>query len=202
MEEGLLQIHPNGGWRCALGAVTMSYKPDNRPMCITQTFRHASAVIKIKPAGTNGVIQADYFGVFTEDAARHLMPHARQESDKGRVLLVRIDRAVIAGDVSQAVKNAFSGSSIPGAVVVRPDQRQDMSAICSALSSLGTLRLVFLDHAKALAWADHLAAGLAAEEAARLRRGTPSLGRCDRLLAGCRIGEPANEQTEKTLLRR
>ncbi len=171
-------------------------------MCIVQTHRHESATIKTKPAGKNGVIQIDYFGIFTDSAALELVQKAREECERARVHIARIDRAVIACDVGAAVRKGFAGSMAPGAVVVRPDQRDLMLAICDELSASGALRLVFLDHARALAWADSLAADLARQEAVSRPRYMPLTEERDRLLVGCQKDVPANVPVVKSLLRR
>lgn len=163
-------------------------------MCIVQTFRHESATIKIKPAGKNGVVRVDYFGLFTASAAARLVPNARQECERARVHIARFDRAVIACDVKAAARQGFQGSSAPGAMVCRPDQYPEIAAMCSALSAAGALRLAFLDYSEALSWADHLAVGLARDESRSTHRYTPLTSEQDRLLVGCQKVQPANQQ--------
>lgn len=169
-------------------------------MCIVQTHRYKSASIKIHPVGQSGAIQVDYFGAFTEDAIEALTGKALEEVAKGRVMLVRLDRAVLAfKSMPEAARSRFMNRKIPGAVVCSPEQYEAVRAICSDLSSSGSLRLVFLDYSQALAWADGLASDLRKQEAKRMRRDAHELESLDRLLVGCHISEPANEQTAKTL---
>ena len=162
-------------------------------MCIVQTYRHKSAAIKIKPAGKNGVVQVDYFGLFTDAAASDLVQKAREECERALVHVARFDRAVITCDVRAAAREGFKGSYAPGAMVCRPDQYPEIAAMCAALSEAGILRLVFLNYLEALQWADRLAAGLLKEELQQMPHRMPLSEEHDRLLAGCQIAPPANE---------
>lgn len=167
-------------------------------MCIVQTYRHESAVIKTKPVGKNGLVQVDYFGMFTDAAAATLVQKAREECERARVHIARFDRAVITCDVKSVASKGFKGSRAPGAMVCRPDQFEEIAAMCSALSAAGALRLAFLDYSLALAWADALASDLSSQESALSLYAKHPLELSDRLLVGCRIAEPANERAVKT----
>lgn len=168
-------------------------------MCIVQTFRHESAAVKAHPAGKNGVVQVDYFGVFTDEAVENLVGKVVEEGARGRVIVLRIDRGIMAFTTMSAKARArFAGSKVPGAVVCRPDQYSTIAPICAELSAMGVLRLVFLDYFEAIAWADALAADFGTQQSARSPCGGPALEHSDRLLVGCRIAEPANDHTAKT----
>jgi hypothetical protein len=163
-------------------------------MCIVQTHRYESASIKAHPAGLHGVVQIDYFGVFSDEAAQRLMPLVRAECERGRVHLARVDRALIACDALAAARKAFAGSRVPGAVVCRPEQLPAMRVICSELSASGTLRLAFLDYAEAFEWADRLAIGLARDESRQRPEHIHLTEELDRLLVVCQKDQPANQQ--------
>jgi hypothetical protein len=165
-------------------------------MCIVQTHTHHSAKIKTKPVGNNGVVQVDYFGALAEGPAYKLIQKAGEECERARVHIARVDRAVIACDVKAVAREGFKGSTAPGAMVCRLDQYEDVSAMCSALSAAGALRLVFLDYSEALEWAEQLAVGLKRDELLSMRRCTPLSEERDRLLVVCRTEMPANQQMQ------
>lgn len=162
-------------------------------MCIVQTFTHGSATVKVKPAGKNGVVEVGYFGIFTDSAVDALIGRVVEEGARGRVLLVRMDRAIMAfTKMSEKARARFSKSRTPGCVVCRPDQMPIINSICDDLSASGVLRLVFREHSLALSWADRLAIGLEQEELALKPRGTPLSVERDRFLVGCQTETPAN----------
>lgn len=164
-------------------------------MCIVQTHRYKSASIKIHPVGQSGAIQVDYFGAFTEAAIEALTGKALEEVAKGRVMLVRLDRAVLAfKSMPEAARSRFMNRKIPGAVVCSPEQYEAVRAICSDLSSSGALRLVFLDYSEAFEWADRLAIGLARDESRQRPEHIHLTEELDRLLVVCQKDQPANQQ--------
>lgn len=148
------------------------------------------------------MIQVDYFGVFTDEAVENLVGRVVEEGARGRVIVIRMDRAIMAFRTFSAKARArFANCRVPGVVVCRPDQRGAIEAICGELSASGVLRVVFLDHSAALQWADRLAVGIQAEEAARMPNGKP-LHEQDRYLVGCQTAPPANERKLKTAVGR
>lgn len=154
-------------------------------------------MVKAHPVGTSGVVQVDYFGMFTEDAIEALTGKTLEEAGRGRVMLVRLDRAILAfKSMPEAARRRFVVNKIPGAVVCSPEQRGAVRAICSELSASGALRVVFLEYSDALRWAERLAAGLLKEELHQRPSKTPLREGQDRLLVGCRITPPANEPAE------
>lgn len=162
-------------------------------MCIIQTHRYESATVKSRPVGQSGVIQVDYFGMFTEASIEALTGKVLEEGARGRVMLVRLDRAIMAfNSIPPAARQRFMGHKIPGAVVCSPEQRDAVRAICSELSAVGALRVVFVDYQDALQWAERLAAGFLKEELRLRPSKTPLHEDQDRLLVGCRITPPAN----------
>lgn len=171
-------------------------------MCIVQTYRHQSATIKTRPVGKNGLVQVDYFGLFTDDAAARLVIKAREECEKARVHIARFDRAVLTCDVKTAAREGFKGSFAPGAMVCRLDQYEEMAAMCSLLSAAGALRLAFLDYSQALEWADHLAASQVRYESRQKHGRTHPIEELDRLLVVCQKDKPANQQMANRLASR
>lgn len=172
-------------------------------MCIVQTYTHESATIKAKPTGVNGVIQVDYFGLFTDAALDALLGRVLEEGARGRVMVIRMDRAMMAFTrMSARARERLTGSTVPGAVVVRPDQLEAISAICSELAESGVLRVVFHSHDRALSWANALAVDLAKAEEVSMPRCRPLSEERDRYLVGCQRAVPANEPVAKSLLRR
>jgi hypothetical protein len=139
--------------------------------------------------------------MFTEDAIEALTGKALEEASRGRVMLVRLDRAVLAfKSMPDAARLRFLSRKMPGAVVCNPEQYEAVRAICSDLSGAGALRVVFLDYSEALQWSERLAAGLLKEELRLRTSKTPLLEDQDRLLVGCRTTRPANDQA--SLVRR
>ncbi|CAM8658266.1 hypothetical protein MCEMIEM13_01502 [Comamonadaceae bacterium] len=168
-------------------------------MCIVQTHRHESAVIKSKPVGKHGLVQVDYFGMFTDAAAATLVKRAREECERAPVHIARFDRAVITCNVKAVASKGFKGSLAPGAMVCRPDQYEGIAAMCSALSAAGALRLVFLDYSEALDWAEHLAAGLMRHGLRQMPGRKHPIEEQDRLLVVCQKDKPANQQMANRL---
>ena len=171
-------------------------------MCIVQTFRHQSATIKTKPVGKNGLVQVDYFGLFSDAAAATILQKAREECERARVHIARFDRAVLTCDVRAVASQGFKGSNSIGAMVCRPDQFEEISAMCSLLSAAGALRLVFLDYSQALEWADHLAASQVRYESRQKHGRTHPIEELDRLLVVCQKDKPANQQMANRLASR
>ena len=137
----------------------------------------------------------DYFGVFTDEAVENLVGKVVEEGARGRVIVLRIDRGIMAfSKMSAKARARFAGSRVPGAVVCRPDQYSTIAPICDELSAAGVLRLVFLDHSEAVAWADRLAIGLARDELLLKPHCKPLSEEPDRLLVGCQKAQPANQQ--------
>jgi hypothetical protein len=163
-------------------------------MSIEKEHRHESAAIKTSTVGNSGVLLVDYTGVFTDGAAVELVRKAREECERARVHIARIDRAVIACDTGAAVRSGFDGSLAPGCVVVRPDQREMMRAICAELGFAGAIRLVFLDYSEALRWANGLAAGLLEQELHQQPQRRRDFVEHDRRGVACRKALPANSQ--------
>lgn len=162
-------------------------------MCIVQTFRHESAVLKVKPTCAPDVLHLDYFGVLSGATLGKLWREAANHGSNANALVIRIDRAVLAyQDMADIAESQFRWQQMPGAIVVRPDQEYEVREYCRQLASIGLLRLSFLEDELNLAyqWADRHAA-LYARQQSRRRPSRMQDGEMDRLLESCLATAPA-----------
>lgn len=70
-------------------------------------------------------------------------------------MLERVDKALlaIAGDFQQH-ELAYLKNTKPGAIVCRPDQYEEMVKFCRFVSSMGVIRVAFLDPNLAAQWVE------------------------------------------------
>ena len=162
-------------------------------MCIIQTFRHKSAVLKLKPTCLEDVLHLDYFGVLSGSTIGSLWREAANHGESANALVIRIDRAVLAyQDMAEIAESQFRWQQMPGAIIVRPDQECEVREYCRQLASIGLLRLSFLEDELDLAyqWADQQADLYARQKSRQRQQQTQASFGIDRFRVSCRKNEP------------
>ena len=163
-------------------------------MCIIQTFRHKSAVLKLKPTCLEDVLHLDYFGVLSGATIGYLWREAANHGEWANALVIRIDRAVLAyQDMAEIAESQFRWQEMPGAIVVRLDQEEQVREYCRQLASIGLMRLSFLEDELDLAyqWADRQAALYARQRSRQRPSSRPASDERDRFLESCQTNDQA-----------
>lgn len=91
-----------------------------------------------------GVARAEFSGVVTNESA-HAISRRFLDFAKGYPTLERIDTAITAFNrITPLNKLTYMRGSLPGFIVVRPDQLEDSLAYAEFLRQLGVVRTVIL----------------------------------------------------------
>lgn len=124
--------------------LALAHKKVRRSLDIRNQFEFQTAKVTCCELGRPDVVQADFSGVLDAAAVSYLGEIVVMNTLRSRVLVERIDKALMLFDKPIALLPTYPERAPPGCFIVRPDQLDAAFSFSQRLASVGILRTVFV----------------------------------------------------------